>query len=450
MASGTTNSAPGAANRHTVDLVGWLWIPAVLVRLVAVIVLVVGPWTDEPAELAGWDAERFQEIATRTEDGWREVPIEYPPGSVVVIDAVAGRTVVETNRTIVIVSAVAELAIVALLWIRIGSRAAKGFLVLGLPLIPMGLMRLDLVATGLATAAALVLVPALAQIGTPIGTRAGSDGARTGDDRAGRDPGRLRIAAFGLLIAAGAMVKLWPALVVFGAMAIGRWRAVVAAVTTIGVFGLTWLVMVDDGLGPVDQVLSLRGATGWHIESGPGALVALFGSAPPRLELNAFRIGTLNPGVVTAGRVGALLVFGLLTMAAIRSSHRGPDRAGCRQHEVDRFALVVLGSVAALLVTAPLLSPQFILWLTPWAAMVLARPATDDGSRRLLMATVVAIVVLTGGTLAVFGPPNLADTAPALLLTARNLALAAVPVLCLHQLVVMGRSARRSGARADL
>ena len=64
---------------------------------------------------------------------------------------------------------------------------------------------------------------------------------------------------------------------------------------------------------PVDQVLSLRGATGWHVESLVGALVALFTDADATLELNAYRIGTLRPTLVTLGRVGAVGAMAVLT-----------------------------------------------------------------------------------------------------------------------------------------
>jgi hypothetical protein len=103
--------------------------------------------------------------------------------------------------------------------------------------------------------------------------------------------------------------------------------------------------------------------------------------------------------------------------------------------DIERFGVVMLGSVAALLVTAPLLSPQFLLWLTPWGALLIGA-----GGRQLrqviavLIATLATVLVLTGATLLAFGPPNLSATAPALLLTIRNFGLVALPVLCLLQL----------------
>lgn len=443
-----------------------LWIPAVVVRLVAVVVLVSGPWTDQPAELEGWDAERFHEIAERQFDGWSDVPIEYPPGSVVVFDAIAGDTVVETNRNIVFVSVLAELVTVVLLWSRAGPRSAKAFLVLGLPLVPMGLLRLDLVATALATAAALVLLSPPLRPGSVRRGRWGAPRQASVEKQSVLDVApatagaRWAIAAFALLVAAGAMVKIWPALVVAGAVAIRRLPAVAAAVVATGAMGLIWLVVVADGVTPVDQVLSLRGATGWHIESAPGALVALLGDGSARLELNAFRIGTLDQRLVTAGRVVALTVIGLLAAAGYR---RPPATTGVGlglpeveadrtavdgsriAPEAERFSLAVLGSVAALLVSAPLLSPQFVLWLTPWGALLICGHQTLSRGRRTLLTLLGSAVTLTGGTLMIFGPSGLAATVPALLLTVRNLALAVIPLLCLSELLKANRQINGTG-----
>jgi hypothetical protein len=87
----------------------------------------------------------------------------------------------------------------------------------------------------------------------------------------------------------------------------------------------------------------------------------------------------------------------------------------------------MLGSTAALIVTSPLLSPQFLIWLTPWAALV----ATRAGGRlNAPLVLTLGAATITGLTLAVFGPPNLARLAPALALTVRNGMLLWLPVSC--------------------
>lgn len=418
MFSGRTIQQPGVnqASRPS-SIMGGLWILAVVVRVLAIGVLLAGPWTDQPEDLVGWDVARFQAIAERDQPGWDRFPIEYPPGSVLVIDAIAGDSTVDTSRRLVLVSAAAELIAVVVLWHRFGVSAATAFLILGLPLVPMGYVRLDLVVVALAVAAAAVLLS-----GAPDGDRGsplGPGGPEPGwSSPTGADVG------FGILVAAGAMVKLWPALLVLAAVAVGRRVAAVAAIAISGLAGVTWLVVVGDGVSPVEQVLSLRGATGWHVESLPGAVVALVTDQPARLELNAFRIGTLVEPVVTTGRLVALATMGGLVMVGVRS----------RLDATARVAVVMLGAVAALLVTAPLLSPQFILWLTPWAAILAGLQPAPSLRVPLVVSVVAGVVLVTGVTLLVFGPPNLDSTVAAAALTARNLGLVAVPVLCIRLL----------------
>lgn len=434
-----------------------LWILGVLVRVVAVCALLLGPWTNDPDELSGWDVERFQAITERDGPGWSEFPIEYPPGSVVIFDAIAGSTVVETGRAIVVLAAVAEVLTVLLLWRWVNERSAKVYLLLGLPLVPMGFVRLDLLAVTLALSAAIVLVGRQGstwQNGQHQAATGRPNEAKTANTVGLRLPelGVIATAGFGVLVTAGAMVKIWPALVVAGAVAIRRLSAATTAVLVTGLTGLIWLIAVGDGLTPVDQVLSLRGATGWHIESLPGAFTALLGSEDSRLELNAFRIGTLNETVVGLGRAVAIVVIAALTVIGFSASEKPSSgqatpaaTAGATgsMTPLERVGYVMLGSVAALVVTAPLLSPQFLLWLTPWGALLLTnREPLNDESRQLLTVLLV-VVTLTGGTLLLFGPPNLAGTLPAALLTIRNVGLLVIPVLCLRSLL---RAAQPTGA----
>ena len=414
---------------------------AVAVRLVAVGLLVAGPWTDEGTELAGWDAERFQEVADRDGSAWVDQPIEYPPGSVVVFDGLAGDDVVVTNRRLVILSALVEGLAVVALWRTVSPRAAKAFLLLGLPLVPMGLVRLDMVVTGLAVVAVLAL---LADRSGAAGSAADPDprhgdrrhGGRPVDDRDRRDSTRQGAAtiAFAGLVMLGAMIKIWPALLVTGAWAAGRRMAAIAATVMTAVAGLVWLLVVGDGIEPLQQVLSLRGASGWHVESLPGALAALLTDSEPRLELNAFRIGTLNPTAVTMGRVVAVAMIAALMSTAPRRPTSFTAQAALEDAR-RRFCLVVLGSVAALIITAPLLSPQFLLWLTPWGALLVAdRHRIIEPTRDAVMILLVVALVLTGVVLTVFGPGGLGRPLPAFLLTLRNLSLLALAPACLVEL----------------
>ncbi len=415
--------------RSTIALVA----VAVLVRLVAAMVLIAGPWTDSAGELAGWDVERFARIANIDGRPWQDAHVEYPPGSVVVfevlgdIGAGTGATVevVSLHRAVVAAGLIIDLVVAGLVTVLGRRPAGRRYLLLGLPLVPMGLLRLDLWATALAVGAvALALTPA-------------SPGERADESTVSPRRFGLRVVAVGVVVAAGTMVKIWPALVVPALWSMPRVRAAVAAVVATLAATALWLWWAGAGITPIDQVVSLRGASGWHVESLPGAVVALWSGLTGgdgahadtvRFELNAYRIGTLNPFLVSVGRVVAVAVIVALAVRARRSTREPALRA----------AAVMLGATAALIVTAPLLSPQFLLWLTPWAALVPWRPhggeegngASAIASLLHPMALTALAVTLTGLILGVYGPPGVNQVLPAAGLMIRNLVLTAIPVSC--------------------
>ncbi len=404
-------------------------IAAVGIRVSAAIVLLIGPWVDEAAELAGWDIERFLAIAGESGRAWRDTAVEYPPGSVVVFELLerfsprGAADLVTAHRFLVVIGLTADLMVAWLLHRR-NERVGLTYLILGLPLVPMGLLRLDLVATLPAVAAVLLAIP-------PRAT-------------AERGSGAARAATSGGLVAIGAMIKLWPALLIPALWSTRRDRAAAAGIAGCAAATLAWLVWADAGLDPVRQVVDLRGATGWQLESIGGVVTALadaVGLRPlgpsegVRLELNAFRVGTLRPWVVTVGRVVAVVAMAALAWRARRTVGR-PN--------LQVFGAMMLGCVAALIVTSPLLSPQFVLWLTPWAALV----AADDHHRPNLLppgpvALTASITVTTGLVLTIFSPPDLADPVAATMLAVRNGLLLVVPISCWRWL---GRTAPPSAA----
>lgn len=418
--------------------VRWLVILAVAVRVAAAAVLVAGPWTDEATELAGWDVARFQQMADEPGRPYADHEVEYPPGSVVLIETLAGGGVVRTHRSLVALSLAVDLGVAALVRRLGGNRAAGTYLLLGLPLVPMGLLRFDLWAALAAVGAVSV---AVAGHGTRPEAGSPTSEARSGPARSETWPVTPAVAgpvrtdlAVGLLVAIGALVKVWPALLVAALWAVGRGRAAAASLAAMAAAGLAWLAWAGAGLDPVGQVLSLRGATGWHLESIPGSLVALFGSSQPELQLDAFRIGHMDSRLVLAGRVVTLAVVAALALGVRRNGAGRPAGvvAGSARSGPD-VGLVMLGATAALIVTAPLLSPQFLLWLTPWAALQTAGHATaapdDRGASRPLVALTAVATTVTGVTLLVFGPPDVGRSVPALLLLGRDGALLAVVAL---------------------
>ncbi len=415
-----------------------LLLPGLLVtfRIAAALVLLVHPSFDEANELDGWDVARFQEIADSDGQAYADYDVEYPPGSLLAISVVSGldhgpNRVVTTHRVLAGLSLLIDLGLALLLALTWGNRPTIAYLILGTPLIFFGLVRFDLLAVLLAVVAAAAI-------------DARPDKSNYSPNNRGRT---VRSWFFDLAgaaaITAGALVKVWPAVLILGALAIGRRRLAMTATAACVLAGLAWMFI--SGSQAPRQVLSLRGATGWHIESVTGSVIALLTDRTSALEANAYRIGTIDPAVVQLSRLTAMTAMLGLTWLGYRS----------RLHQ--RFALIILGSVAALILSAPLFSPQFLLWLTPWAAMLCW---SGESSEKLKLTRLRSYqyqsqaVFLTGAAIAltalvhvVAGPANLDRTVPAIALLARDLLLLGVVVVCgvaLHRGVCPSAGAKDS------
>ena len=163
------------------------------------------------------------------------------------------------------------------------------------------------------------------------------------------------------MVAVACFAKLWPFVLAPGFAARRSWRAL-AAFIAVGVAGSAAWVGWAGIDGPV-QVLTFRGAKGWQIESTIGAFVHVFAGADAHIERGAARLGV----VPDWARLG-LPALALLGVGAVWwLVHRRP-RAPV--HIVDGVAPVA--AVAILLVGATLLSPQYVLWLLPFAAIAAA------------------------------------------------------------------------------
>lgn len=411
------------------------------VRVVVAAVLVLGPATDEAHELRGWDAERFQEIVEAPGRAYRDHEVEYPPGAVALLEVVAGPTAPTTQDRIVLLQLAVDLGVALLLARRWGRPAAIVWLVLGLAMLPGSYLRFDLVSVGLA-----VLAAALVPRGRVGGSRAA---AAAGSAR------RRSVGAAAALVAA-VLVKTWPLVLLPGWARGGRRTALVAASGLGALVGAAWLAW--GGTDGPQQVLGFRGASGWHVESTPGLVAGLLTGEDAVRESGAFRLGSatrlVSVPLLVVLLVGAVALWWRAARLVARRSGPiaapgidgdGGDRAGHDDDEVDRVdALAALGATCLLLVTAPLLSPQYLLWTLPWAAICWAH------DERRVVAAVAAATVLTAGVLAAFGPPGV-DVVPAqLLLLVRNGLLAVVPVLAFSRLGRSGRFSRpgRLGAPA--
>jgi len=392
---------------------------AVIVRIAAAVVLVVGPWTDEPSELEGWDIERFYEIAQEPGRAWVDHQVEYPPAAVAIIEMVGLGTVVDAHRVLVVLSLAIDLATAAVIGRVWGRKPMSAYLLLGVPLIPMGLLRLD----------TWSVFAAVAAVSVWFSVR----------HRPNRYPAteRRQLLGFGFLVALGSMIKIWPALLISGVMVDTRrgQRFSAAAIGVGATAGAIWVIYAGMSIDPLVQVVSLRGATGWHVESTVGSALAILGDDVVRLELNAYRIGELNPWFSGVGRLVAVLVI----VAATRAGRRATARAALDTPAA--LGLVMTASVSILLVTSPLLSPQFLLWLTPWVAL--------SAANQLVIALAAGAITTTGVTLSLYPPPELGSRLPASLMFGRNVLLVILCIACVRALQAAVKQTEMTGQKSE-
>jgi hypothetical protein len=336
----------------------------VLVRLVVAAAVAFGPWTNSAADLRGWDVARFHEIATAEGRPWVDHEVEYPPGSVLLAELVGWRGVVTAHRLVVLVALLADLGIAAVARSGWGSGAARRYLLLGTFVLPTMYLRFDLLA-------------ALFAVGAWAAYRR-----------------QLRAAWVGALVA-GFMVKTWPVMLLGLALQGRRWRELAAGAAALGASLGLWVVYA--GVAGPRQVASFRGATGWHIESVTGVLVHLIRGGAVALEEGAYRFGAVPEWL----RVAGLVVAGLVWVGAWWPG-RTSEGAGA------------VTTVLALLVTSTLLSPQFVVWLLPFATFAPAE--LGEPLARLAR----WCVITTGVAALIVAPSAAAELGAQLVLLVRN------------------------------
>ncbi|MCU1458893.1 MAG: hypothetical protein JWL73_2985 [Actinomycetia bacterium] len=317
-----------ATPRRIACLVGAL----VLVRLVIVGVALEGHATQGKQTVLPGDVRRFHRIANHAGTPYRDFPVEYPPLTVAAIDALNGRTVRESTVNVMWSQVVLDLAIAAVMAWGWGRKAAVLYLLIGLAFIwyPFLYLRLDLLSVFLAvTGMALVRRRRLLS-----------------------GPGMLALACF---------AKVWPIALAPTLLVRQSWRSLIAF-ATVGIAGLGAWIAFGGSDAPV-QVLTFRGARGWQIESTVGAFVHTAFSGRTYFEAGAWRTG-IAPAWARTG----LPLFGLALGAGIWVLAN--RTRSIEPRIVDGLASV--GVIAALLVTATVLSPQYASWLLPFAAIAAA------------------------------------------------------------------------------
>src|ERR1700680_277298 len=258
---------------------------------------------------------------------YRDQAVEYPPVTVGVLELV--HAIAHSRHAfgvaVVLTLGAIEAGLCVLMWRAFGRMAGLAFLVLDTPLYYLAVTRVDVVSVALAALSLALVV------------------------------GRRPVGAGGAWVAAvGA--KLWP--LPLGALLIAampsklRWRGVLSAAITATVLAAGWFAV--DGIDGVRQVLTLRGAQGWQIESLVGSVIHATGSGPDFFQQGSERIGQVPTGLGVA----------LFALGAVAATVVG-IQAGRRQ----LYGTGWVTAVMFLLATSILLSPQFILWGAPGAAL---------------------------------------------------------------------------------
>jgi hypothetical protein len=371
----------------------WCCVVLLLVRVVAVGVALEGDATRGRHTVLQGDVRRYHQIAAGRGTPYADFAVEYPPVTLAVIDALDRGTLHQSTER-VMWSQVALDGLVALLlawgW---GRRAALAYLLLGLAFAwyPFLYLRLDLLSVALAVGG-LALVR------------------------------RRRPVAGGATIAAACFAKIWPLALLPLLVARRSSRAGGAFVIVAVTAAVAWIGWAGTD-GPV-QVLTFRGASGWQVESTIGAILHVFATDRARMQRGALRIGMVPEGL----RVGLPLLGLLATIAIGWLLWRIPD---ARMGVVDGVAPVA--ALAGMLVCATLLSPQYVSWLLPFAAIAVA-----SGERVIGWLTAVVAFLSTLGLNLVKELSHGVPLALAVVLV-RNVALVALLLVAVLRLVRLAR-----------
>ena len=296
------------------------------------------------------DFDRFWLVGTSIARPYIEERVEYTPLAVGLFTTLAPATGsrLAFGRMMVGLAVAADIGIATALVAGFGGKAAMLYLLVTLPILNLSYSRIDL----LPTLAAVVAVAAVS---------------------------RSRPLAAVAALLTGVALKIWPlplgALMVRAADRRLR-RTATMALVLLGPATLLAMWHGAAGSRGLIQIATFRGASGWQIESIVGnAVMVLAGRRSLRFEAGAARIGHLT-SAMTGGclLVGTELACGLAWIGA----------------GVGRVGVTWLASVGALLMWSPLLSPQFLVWIAPAAAI-----AWIEGD--YLAATCAAVAIaLTG------------------------------------------------------
>jgi hypothetical protein len=292
----------------------------------------VNLWFGQHAYFVSEDVKRYWQLVNHPGTPYRDFVSEYPPLLLWVTSAL-GRHMADIARHLVLLSLAFDVALAWLLTRRFGLRAANLYLAVSLLTLPEFLERFDLIVVALAIFALVA-----------------SEQSRRW----------MRIAA-GLLITAAVMLKLWPLVLVPYLVVRRRWDALIATLAALAVAFGVW-ILIGGTSGP-GQVLGFRGARGWHVESTLGALVEIVTGHRSVLEQGSFRTTPMPSWPGTLLTIATAVAVAYVWWLAHRHPGRDPEATAY---------LAATAAIAFVLVGSLLFSPQYVIWLMPFVAIVSA------------------------------------------------------------------------------
>jgi hypothetical protein len=328
----------------------WIWLAIWVCSRALIVVAVVGlwrtphPWLEDVRNYETWSHHFITHHAFPSGSAW-----QYPPGAGLVM--LAPRLFPlgygEAFVGLMLLFDLAGLALLARLGRRSGNDTGVWVWLLGIPLLgAFTVLRFDLVPTVIAIGALLVIH---------------------------RRPGW-----FGALVGLGAAIKLWPALLLFGEWDRSRLlRSVLAATAVIALVLAVSTIALGDPTGFLSHGKG-RGLQEESVATIPWQLGQIVSGEPYPREV---RFGAWEIATPTADRVAVLLRW--LTLAALAAAaawwwfRERAIRAGCAELAEDAVSRdFVLTVVLLVVVTSPVLSTQYMVWLLGLAAVVLSDRST--------------------------------------------------------------------------
>ncbi|GGW67247.1 membrane protein [Streptomyces lucensis JCM 4490] len=342
-----------AARRSPAPLLA-TWAVTRVALLLFVFGVFVFPGPDVTADVSvtyrGWYEELLRGTFPLDDVTW-----QYPPAGALPVLAPAVLPFLSYAHAFFVLAFLADLAVLASLLYAGGragrSRGGAWVWVAGVPLLgPTAYARYDVMVTAVAVAALLA-------------------GAR-----------RPRL--MGALTAFGALLKVWPALLLAGAVRREAWRA--AAVTAAGVVALFAVTMPG-----AFAFLTFQRDRGTEVES-LGSLVFHVGRHfgwDGEVLLNYGSMEFLGPRVAEVSGAALALTaaaFGWLVLWRLRTTRHAPHT----------LADAAFTAVLLFTVTSRVLSPQYLVWLVGLASVCVSHRASRMGAPALMVVLASFVTVL--------------------------------------------------------